>query len=64
VVDTPLSPDDGRDPDYELLGLNQLLDEGIDADLARAVLDPHNAVTRREARERLAMLRRDQEGRP
>jgi hypothetical protein len=55
--------------DDELLDLTALLSEGLDADEARAVLGPHSSVTRREAEDRLAMLRRERdskttEGRP
>jgi hypothetical protein len=64
MTDGPLSPCDGHDPDDDLLGIDQLLDEGLDADEARAVLGPHTALTRHEVEDRLAMLRRERRDTP
>jgi hypothetical protein len=54
---------DNPDRDDELLDLTQLIDMGMTAEDARAVLGPHTALPRREARERHEMLRREQGGR-
>jgi hypothetical protein len=50
MSDTPLPPDDGPDPDDELLDYEQLLAEGLDPPDARAILGPHAALTRREVK--------------
>ena len=51
--------DDGPDRDGELLGLEQLIAEGLCPDDARAVLGPHVALPRWEVRERHEMLMRE-----
>ncbi len=43
----------------DLLDLTALLNEGLDADEARAVLGPHSALSRAEVEDHLAMLRRE-----
>jgi hypothetical protein len=48
---------DDHDPDDDLLGYDQLLDEDYTPDEARTVLGPHSAISRREAHERLEMFR-------
>ena len=47
------------DPDDDLLGIAELLAEGVDANDAQAVLGPHSALTRREVEDRLALFPRE-----
>jgi hypothetical protein len=64
VIDTPLTPDHGPDPEGELLGFDQLTAEGLTPDEARAVLGPHTALTRREASDRYELLQRARRAQP
>jgi hypothetical protein len=56
--------DDTLDRDDEPLDLTQLIDLGLTAEEARAVLVPHSALSRREVRERYAMMRYERGDRP
>ena len=47
------------DPDDELIGLQQLIDDGMDTGTARQVMGAHSALARWEVLERLEMLRRE-----
>jgi hypothetical protein len=64
MSDTPSRPTHGRDPNDELLGLEQLIAEGFAPEEARAVLGPHTALPRWEARERYELLLRERRMRP
>jgi hypothetical protein len=49
------------DRDNELLDLTALLSEGLTTEDTAAVLGPHDALTRAEVTDRLAMLRRERD---
>lgn len=55
---------DPSDRDEEVLDLTQLIDLGMIAEDARAVLGPHTALPLREVRERYELLRGERGDRP
>jgi hypothetical protein len=63
MASTPVYLADDQDPDDALLGLDDLVSEGLEIGEARAVLGEHSALARRELVERLELLRRERESR-